>query len=233
MTLFRNFSRAIVFSFVSLSVLSSARAEFVYLREDSIDTRGFPNPPVKASSEDASDLDGVVRIQSSRTRAECKRATDESFASLTSFYGLDHAILSRDELAAVNRLYIEVARDSDEFIHSLKKTYRRVRPYLRDSRVSLCVPPPGGYSYPSGHATLGRVSAHVLALLFPNRAEALYRRGDEVGLDRVIGGVHHPKDIQAGRLLGDQVFSALKKSSEFMRRIDEVRATLPRFDDRR
>ena len=34
------------------------------------------------------------------------------------------------------------------------------------------------------------------------KRKSFLKRAEEVGLDRVIGGVHHPSDVEAGKKLG-------------------------------
>ena len=41
--------------------------------------------------------------------------------------------------------------------------------------------------------------------MFPERAALLLKLGDQAALNRVIGGVHHPSDIAAGKKLGDAI----------------------------
>lgn len=226
--------RSILFgTFFLCLAAADARADFVYLRPDSVDLRKFPRPPKADSPRDREDLEGVRDVQKTLTRSECERAIDEAGASAMSFFGMSHAVLSREEIALVEGLYAEIGNDASEFISPLKKGFARPRPFQRDSRIRLCVPKVTGFSYPSGHSTLGRVAARTLALLFPKREKALLARGDEVGFDRVIGAVHHPLDIEAGRLLGDKIFEALRKSPNFMHRIEQIRAQLPRVSTRR
>ena len=76
---------------------------------------------------------------------------------------------------------------------------------------------------PSGHATRAILGAIILAQLDPARADKLMERGREIGWDRVIGGVHHPSDIAAGRVLGQAVAQALLKSPDFLADLKEVK----------
>ena len=48
-------------------------------------------------------------------------------------------------------------------------------------------------------------------------------RGREIGWDRVIGGVHHPSDITAGRVLGLAVARALLRNPDFQTDLEEVK----------
>ncbi|MBS1964062.1 MAG: phosphatase PAP2 family protein [Bdellovibrionales bacterium] len=212
-----------------LLLAPAAQADLIFLRPNDIDTRHFPAPPREGSAADAKDIDGVLRWQHDRTKQDCARATDEAGASLKSFYGMSHRVMSDAEITAVKSLYDDIMNDAGEFISPIKKHWARPRPFQRDSRVQICVPKVTGFSYPSGHSTLGRVTALSFGLIFPDRKNALLDRGDEVGTDRVIGGVHHPLDVEMGRKLGDQLFAALKKSPVFNQRIADLKRRLRRY----
>ncbi len=207
-----------------------AEAGFVYLRADSLDLRTFPVPPAAGSATDRAELDEILRLQSTRTSAECERATREATVSPASFFGTDHAVLSAAEIERVAGLFDEIGQDANEFIAPLKKSFARPRPFVREPKITICVPLVTGFSYPSGHATLGRLSARVFALVFPGRADSLRIRGDEVGSDRVLGGVHSVTDIRAGQNLADLLFDALTRSPEFNRRMSEIRTQNPFYN---
>ena len=60
-------------------------------------------------------------------------------------------------------------------------------------------------SYPSGHSTAGYALALALAKKFPYKKELILQQGLKIGENRLIGGVHHPSDVAAGRVLATQV----------------------------
>ena len=92
-----------------------------------------------------------------------------------------------------------------------KNYYKRPRPFdYADETVDPCIEKATGYAYPSGHATSARLYARLLGKMYPERAEAFLKRGDEAALFRVLGGVHHPTDIEAGKKLGDALALKVK-----------------------
>jgi membrane-associated phospholipid phosphatase len=44
-----------------------------------------------------------------------------------------------------------------------------------------------------------------------------------VGRDRVVGGVHHPLDVMAGKVLGELVFNALIKEERFLNDLESFK----------
>jgi hypothetical protein len=47
---------------------------------------------------------------------------------------------------------------------------------------------------------------------FPNKKEIIMKQAEQIGLNRVIGGVHHPSDIQAGQYMAQQLWEKIKNS---------------------
>ncbi len=86
-----------------------------------------------------------------------------------------------------------------------KNLYKRPRPYLRNTAIKPCISLESSTAYPSGHAAMGRAVGKILADKYPDRAEEIMVVANQVGTNRVIGGVHHPSDVVAGRKLGDEL----------------------------
>ena len=85
----------------------------------------------------------------------------------------------------------------------LKPLVGRPRPYEVWKTVRLIVVPPGGDSFPSGHAGTSAVAAALINQEYPGWLGALaVLYAVAVGLSRVYVGVHYPSDVLAGWLLG-------------------------------
>ena len=56
-------------------------------------------------------------------------------------------------------------------------------------------------SFPSGHTTFAYTEALILAMMVPERFQALAYRGSEYGNSRIVVGAHYPVDVIAGRTL--------------------------------
>lgn len=83
-----------------------------------------------------------------------------------------------------------------------------------------CPPAPAqkhgySYSYPSGHATFGAVTAILLANMVPERRAALFARGWEYGENRVVAGVNFPSDVEAGRYGAAALVVAIMRNKQF------------------
>jgi acid phosphatase (class A) len=158
--------------------------------------------PYPAIGSEASNYDFAIlhQYQDTRTQAQCDAAATEVKASLESFYG---KMLTAKELKQVKAFFTALKIDVGIHAGLAKYQFKRPRPFLTDPTLKPCLKLEKTYAYPSGHTTMARLYARVLAHMYPERAEAFMQRGDEISMHRVLGGVHHPSDIVAGKKLGD------------------------------
>ena len=106
----------------------------------------------------------------------------------------------------------DISDQADTIILSLKRFYNRPRPKVLADKLDI------GFSffplktaetpsYPSGHATHGRLVAKLVAdeVPFQHRADIL-RLGDDIGEGRMVAGAHYPSDTEFGHRLGDELY---------------------------
>ncbi len=87
-------------------------------------------------------------------------------------------------------------------------------------------PDRGITSYPSGHAAFGMSCAILLARMVPEKRDALFERGREYGLSRVIVGAHHPTDVESGRVMAAVAAAEMQENAAFRRDFDAARLEL-------
>ena len=102
---------------------------------------------------------------------------------------------------------------------SAKIKYMRKRPYMIFHEPTL-VPADEEVlshngSYPSGHTTLGWVSALILCEIDPANQNAILKEGFEYGQSRVIAGFHWQSDVDAARLVASAAFAKLHTSKAY------------------
>lgn len=94
-----------------------------------------------------------------------------------------------------------------------KEKYMRVRPFARmnehltsayDDEEELR----HNGSYPSGHTSLGWLTALAMAEMAPEMQDTILRRGFQYGEDRWIVGAHWRSDVQAGYLCSSATWAA-------------------------
>ena len=106
----------------------------------------------------------------------------------------------------------KISDQADSIILSLKRFYNRPRPKVLADKLDI------GFSffplktaetpsYPSGHATHGRLVAKLVAdeVPFEHRADIL-SLGDAMGEGRMVAGAHYPSDTEFGHRLGDELY---------------------------
>lgn len=170
------------------------------------DWAAFIGPFPKLDSEDGkADLAIVLWHQRTRTPADIQRAASEVKLSLAAYSEAMGQSLDAARFPKTAALMDQVGKDIKAQTDGLKKQFGRPRPFVADARVQPAIEREVSPSYPSGHATRGLAFALVLAELAPERREALLIQGRRVGVDRVIGGVHYPSDIEAGQRLGQKL----------------------------
>lgn len=184
-------------------------------------------PPAPGTPESDADFAELLKLQASRTPEQCAAAAAQAIPDFASLFG-SSGILSAAEAAAAGPLVNDASKLLSKISGYHKKKFARPRPFSSDPRVQPCIDKPSGAtSYPSTHAGAGVLDACVLGRLFPGRAGILASHGREAGQLRLIGGVHHPTDVEAGRGLGAKLCERLLKDEGFLAELAAVKASLP------
>jgi acid phosphatase (class A) len=196
-----------------------------YLSPSQVDMSQVPTPPAAGSTEDEKDLATVRRWQAERTETQCAAANTQANAAYDAFFG-EITPFAAPTPKEVDKILQKVRTDTGSLVFLQKQLYRRPRPFLRDPAITPCLDRESGYSYPSGHSTAARVFGLILSDLVPASAGKFMAYSDQAALNRVIGGVHHPSDIEAGKALGDAIYKALKQNRSFAGDMETLRRNL-------
>lgn len=161
--------------------------------------------PAAGSQEEMHDFAVLRHYQETRTEQDCELAEKQENPTVKNLFVANNGPLTKKEATKVTPLILKAYAEAGVNIYLAKSIYKRPRPYIYNNEIRPCIRIEKGYAYPSGHTAISRVLAHALAKFYPARAQAFLNRADEVALNRVIGGVHHPSDIVAGKKLGDAI----------------------------
>lgn len=198
-----------------------------YVPADQFKTIKFSPPPAPDARGQEADLAAILSWQNKRTGADCEKARLTAKADVDFFWGRNNPFPGDDQPAAFREFIGRLSLDLEEAVTNMKKRWKRLRPFRAyPGQAEPCIKRSGGFSYPSGHASFSRVFANVLSDIIPERREEFLARADEIAMDRVIGGVHFPTDIAAGRTFGDLYHQELLKSETYRGDIGKMRELL-------
>ncbi len=210
-------------------ILKEARpvsAQTYYVAAEQFKTAQFAPPPAPDSYEQKEDLAAVLAWQNKRTEDDCAKANATANFTYDSLWGA-RSPFPQPLPAGVKKFFDRLASDLESAVTAMKDRYRRPRPFKAyPEQARPCVKKSWGYSYPSGHAAFSRVFACVLTDIVPGRRDEFFAKSDEIARDRVVGGVHFPTDIAAGKIFGDQFHAALLGSPEYGKDLEKIRALL-------
>lgn len=189
----------------------------------------FPPPPVPGSAAQKADLAAVMDWQAKRTLEDCARAESVFFVNYETFWGDGlffggKAPFRADASEEVKEFFKRVDSDAGAAVDLMKERFKRPRPFAEYPVVEPCIKKSRSPSYPSGHAAFARIFACVLGDLVPERSGEFMKKADEIAHDRVVGGVHYPSDIAAGKAFGAGFHARLLKSPAYLRDIERLKA---------
>ena len=201
-------------------------AQTYYVPAEQFKTVEFAPPPAFDSDAQKADLATILDWQNKRTKADCDRASATANADYDFFWG-DKDPFPQPLPADITSFFNRLTTDLDSAVTNMKDRYARLRPFKAYPDQAIpCIHRSSGYSYPSGHSTYSRVFANVLADIIPERKAEFFAKADEIAQDRVIGGVHFPTDVAAGKVFGDLFHDDLLKSPEYLKDVEKMKTFL-------
>ncbi|MGU3492667.1 acid phosphatase [Xanthobacteraceae bacterium A53D] len=206
-------------------------ADPVYIKPDDVDLiRLIPPAPTPNSPTTAEDFRVLLEVQAKRTPAEVAAANVDLERTLSRFSAVTGADLSPAKAPIANAVFDRAWKQAYVLTIAAKQHWHRKRPYLANPAIQLAVPAENTASYPSGHSTWGMLTAILLADILPEKAGVIFARGQQYGFERVIGGVHYPSDVAAGRIAGSVLAAALLRNPQMQddlkRAAEEIRPQL-------
>lgn len=211
----------IFFTLITVSCSTFAKAKIPLSAWEKVEPQTFvvADPPKKGSDEYLQDYQELHHLQDTRSKAECSLAWKMIYAHyMQLFTPIDDDVLSDEQLTIAEPLMKKVTRFTLKMTGFYKKKYARKRPYDVDPTIEPCIKKvPGATSYPSSHASTSMAVACVFAKLLPKKSQAILDYGKEMGDLRVIVGVHHPSDVEAGQKLALDICDYLFSNEDFLK----------------
>lgn len=198
-----------------------------YVAEGEVDLlQLLPPAPLSDSAVTKQEIQELLRWQAARTPDQVAFAQADANITVFRFADTLGPTFTPENLPFLDKFFQSCVANVGLLTNAAKVFYHRPRPYVVDPAIHPVVPKPGNDSYPSGHSTEGHFFAIVLADMVPEKAAELHARGDRFALNRVIGGVHYPTDIEAGKLSAIVIAERLFTSAEFRNDFEKARREL-------
>jgi acid phosphatase (class A) len=178
--------------------------------------RLLPPPPAEGSAQAAAEMAEAVALETARTPARAAQARADAAEGASDMFG---AVLgptfTPERVPLLTALFERLAETENAATGPVKRAYARLRPYQANAALHPAAPPSRSGSFPSGHATLSRLGAIMLAAMLPERRGALFERAADYAESRVIAGLHFRSDILAGMNAGTAIAAVLFNDPAF------------------
>jgi len=202
-----------------------------FFAADSVDPKKLiPAPPAPDSLIQHAEIEMMVAIQAVRTPAQVALAekvqSEDVFVFGSDVLGEWFNAANLPETAA---FFAQIREELTPVGHATKKMFNRRRPPFQDARIKPCVEYSDTSSYPSGHAAQSALWAALLGAVYPEHAAAFADRAATTRWARVLGGAHHPTDVEAGRVIGEAEGVIMLKNPAVQKALAKLRTEAEPF----
>jgi acid phosphatase (class A) len=211
---------------IGCSLVRLPARELNYLKAGKPDASIMLAPPPSAgSSEQAADLEEVRAVYQAAGTADKAAADSEKEFTVFNFAGAAGASFQSNSLPKTSVFFEKVQHDAETVTDLGKNYFKRPRPYTVDPHLANGKLEKS-FSYPSGHSTESMVLALVLAVLLPDKRDAILAHARQMGWHRVQIARHFATDIYAGRVLAQAIVKQFQKDDRFKKEFNEVKAEI-------
>lgn len=203
-------------------------AELPYLTTRQLDIIPFlPAPVANGSAQDKEQQAEVIAVQKAASAERIALANSDSeetvYAMFASVMG---AQFKPANLPVTSQVFERMGETEDAVVDPVKAYFGRVRPFLNNPAIKALVKPSKSNSYPSGHTSRSTMMAIVLSRMVPEKRAEIFERANDYAYSRIVGGMHYPNDLEAGRRAGSAMAATLLASPTFMADFEAARAEL-------
>ena len=208
----------------------AGEAGAAYLDASRLDCTRFKAPP-PAADETRREIDWMLDLQRKRTPEQAARSVADLEQSVFRFADVMGPRFVESELPRVADFFKRLYRTESAFNKQGKGLWKRERPPVADARLKPVATYASGGSYPSGHAAFAFLAAIALADMVPERRDQIFARAREFGDNRVLGGVHYPSDVEAGRQMAVMIAALVQQNPAYLADFAAARIELRRALD--
>lgn len=210
---------------VSLGAGRAMAAEPPFLSAKQLDlTRILPTPITNGSPDALAEEKIVIGVQKAaspeRIALAAADAKETVYDMFTRTLGPSFVAENMPRAAI---FFGRVGDSEDETVDPVKKIYGRTRPFLANPEIKPLITQSKSGSYPSGHTTRVTLMAIILGDMLPEKRPLLWARAAEYAESRVVGGMHYPNDLMAGRMAGVAMAMAMYSDTAFRAEFETAR----------
>ena len=201
-----------------------------YISENLRNSFSIPDFPADDSDEYYQDFKVLKGWQEQRTEEQCFAANSQEYSSMQELFPAYREFFN--SLSDSDKYFLyRVYEDAHTINITVKSKFTRPRPFRSDPSLEPCanIGRIKGYAYPSGHATMSGVFEKMMLVIDPDNEKGIKDAAQRAGMYRVLAGLHHPSDIKAGYALGADIYEALKKNSEFNKKLNSLHEKYVKF----
>jgi acid phosphatase (class A) len=183
-------------------------------------------PPCEACEETKAELDELAALEKARTPEQVEQAARDAERSLPRFLEGAGIVFDAEALKPCEDFFLKRRKDESASLEAAKSTFCRPRPYATSGNALHPIErakPEVSFSYPSGHSTYGATTGFLLAAMMPEKKAAIYARINGYAHSRMVAGVHFRSDVEAGKLYGTAIATALFARPGFQAEFEEAK----------
>jgi len=204
---------------------SALAAQLPYITTKDVDlTRLLAPPPANDSAQTRFEIDELLHVQARRTPAMAAAASADQQEDVFRFANVLGDKFKPENLPVATPFFERVVENEGVIVDPAKDSWKRPRPFMLSSDVKPNVKMSKSGAYPSGHTSMAYLVAVVLSNMVPEKRAEIFARAADYANNRIVGGVHYPSDIQAGRIAGTVIAAEMMKQPEFQRDYADARA---------
>ena len=206
-------------------------SEKPYLTPNEVDFATLiPPPPSENSPQGKLDDQFILDAQ--------KNMTPQKMADIQHDFAQDVFVVgepvlgpnfNKEKLPMTAAFFAKVVKEAGAGVGPLKQKYKKVRPFQYDKNIHTpenIAARSMGPTYPSGHSTTGAISAILLSQIVPEKRDALYERGWQYGINRVMSGAAYPSDWDAAHMIAELAVFQMEKNPDFQADFQSVKTEI-------
>ncbi|EJJ29298.1 acid phosphatase [Rhizobium sp. CF142] len=188
----------------------------------------LPPPPANDSAKTKAEIGEVLAIQVTRTPEMVDRAVADAEEDIWRYSDvIGNPKFTKENLPKFSAFFDRIVETEAAVVDPAKDVWKRTRPHLLyPDLIKPVVPLSKSGSYPSGHTTVGTLMGVVLSDMVPEKKDAIMARAWEYGWNRVVGGIHYPTDIEAGRISGIAIAQTIMQHDDYKAEYEAAKSEL-------